>query len=228
MSEQHGPVVVIAGATSATGVACAQALEAAGARVIAVGSSIQRLEERLGFATARYACDLRDLQAVTGLAQRIATEQGPADMLLHLVGGWRGGGSLAGQNDEDWDFLHSSVLTTLRNTTRAFSGQLLDSKLGRLAIVSSQSVDNPTPSNASYGAVKAAAEHWTRSVARLFAKQSATASAVIWIVKALSALPEDQVPAGHTPASAVAQAAVDLLDPAARELNGTRWQLATA
>lgn len=221
-------LVLIAGATSASGIACAQALSDAGARVLAVGSNQARLDERLGFAQARYECDLADFAAVQKLAENIHAAYGPIDGLIHLVGGWRGGQSIVGQSDEDWDFLHRSVLTTLRNTTRVFVDDLVASPAGRLAIVSAEAVQNPTPSNANYGAVKAAAEHWVNAIARLFTKKAANASAISWVVKALSdASPEESSP-GHTPVAWLADAAVELLKDQAVELNGSRVSLPQA
>lgn len=220
--------MLLAGATSASGIASATALVDAGARVLAVGSNQERLDERLPFVHARYKCDLSDFAAVKQLALRIHEEHGSIDALIHLVGGWRGGKSITGQTDEDWDFLHSSVLTTLRNTSRAFVDDLVASPAGRLAIVSAEAVLNPTPSNANYGAVKAAAEHWVNAIARLFAKQAENAAAVSWVVKALSDKSPEETPSGQTPVQFLAQAAVALLGQDARELNGTRVALPKA
>ncbi|WP_258133464.1 SDR family oxidoreductase [Arthrobacter sp. MYb224] len=225
---QNNQLVLIAGATSAAGVATARQLLNAGARVLVVGSNAARLDERLGFATARYECDLADRQAVDDLAEKVHAQHGQIDVLLHLVGGWRGGKSITGQTDSDWDFLHTNVLTTLRNTTRAFVDDLVASEAGRLAIISAQAVTNPTPSNANYGAVKAAAEHWINAIARLFSKQAPQAAAVSWVVKALSDKSAGEIPTGHTSVDTVAQAAVQLLDAAALMHNGQRLPLAQA
>lgn len=227
-SPATAPLVLIAGATSASGVACAQALLDAGAKVIAVGSNADRLVERMPRGVLRYQCDLSSHSEVEHLRDTIHDAHGNIDALLHLVGGWRGGKSITGQSDEDWDFLHTSVMTTLRNTTRAFVDDLVASAAGRLAIVSSESVLNPTPSNANYGAVKAAAEHWVNAVARLFTKQAPQAAAVSWVVKALSEKSPSDAPAGYTPVSFLADAAVELLAPETAKLNGTRVALPKA
>lgn len=221
-------LVLLAGATSASGIASATALVDAGARVLAVGSNQDRLDARLPFVHARYECDLGDFAAVKQLALQVHEEHGSIDALIHLVGGWRGGKSITGQSDEDWEFLHHSVLTTLRNTSRAFVDDLVSSPAGRLAIVSAEAVLNPTPSNANYGAIKAAAEHWVNAIARLFAKQAENAAAVSWVVKALSDKAPEEAPSGHTPVQFLAQAAVDLLEQDAGEFNGARIALPKA
>ncbi|MFZ8376885.1 hypothetical protein ACO1LT_15325, partial [Staphylococcus aureus] len=84
-------------------------------------------------------CDLTDPDAVDALRDRVHAAHGGVDGILHLVGGWRGGGGLAGQSDEDFAFLLRSF-TALRNVTRSFDEDLRTSDAGRLAIVSSTSV----------------------------------------------------------------------------------------
>jgi 3-oxoacyl-[acyl-carrier protein] reductase len=210
--------VLIAGASSAAGVAVAAALAGTGARVLAVGSDADRLQRVLEVApeASVYACDLADYAAVTSLARAVHAEHGPIDGLIHLVGGWRGGGGLDGQSDEDWDFLHRRVVTTLRNTTRAFNADLLASLAGRLAIVSSVSVDNPSPGGANYASLKAAAETWTRAVGRGFGKSGDTAAAVVFAVRSLDGLE-----------ATLASEVVALWDSPASELNNTRRILST-
>ena len=208
-----GRTVLIAGATSTAGLAVAASLAEAGARVVAVGSNLKRLQSVLVVApdAALYECDLSDFDAVTALA----SATGPIDGLIHLVGGWRGGGGLAGQSDEDWAFLHSHVVTTLRNTTRAFNADLLASSAGRLAIVSSVSVDQPSAGGANYAAAKSAAETWVRAVGQGFAKAGDTAAAVIFVVRSLDGL-EIELATGVT----------RLWDEAAASVNASRVVLA--
>ncbi|ANP74367.1 SDR family NAD(P)-dependent oxidoreductase [Cryobacterium arcticum] len=212
-----GRTVLIAGATSAAGVAVAAALAGAGATVLAVGSNAERLERVLAVApdASVYVCDLADPDQVTALAETVHAEHASVDGLVQLVGGWRGGGGLAGQTDADWDFLHERIVTTLRNTTRAFNADLLASAAGRLAIVSSVSVDAPTPGGANYASAKAAAETWTRAVGHGFATSGGTAAAVIFAVRALEGLE-----------SRLATEVVALWDSPADALNNTRRILA--
>jgi len=184
-----GRLVLIAGATSASGEAVARALVAAGARVLAVGTrpgALAALEAAVPGVDTR-ACDLSDRDAVAELAMRIHLKFGHLDGLIHLVGGWRGGGGIAGQSDEDWAFLERAF-GTLRTTTRIFFDDLVASPAGRLAIVSSTAVDKPYPGGANYAAAKAAADAWVRAIAQGFAKQAPQSAATIFVVKALEGL----------------------------------------
>lgn len=192
MPDSTGRVVLIAGATGASGRAAASALLAAGTRVVAVGSDRGRLDtfaRDLPDALA-LLCDLTDATAVDALVTHVHDTVGPIDGLIHLVGGWRGGGGLAGQSDEDWNFLERS-LTALRLTSRAFYDDLVASPAGRLAMVSSTSVEHPTAGGANYAALKAAAEAWTRAVAQGFGKAGDTAAATIFVVRSLAGLEDE-------------------------------------
>lgn len=174
-----GRTVLVAGATSASGAAASCVLAGAGARVIAVGRDPERLAALvLGAESAAgdlappvraEVCDLIDEGAVAGLAERLGADGVRVDGILHLVGGWRGGGGLAGQSDADYRFLEHG-LTALRHVTRAFDADLRASDAARLAIVSSTAVARPLAGGANYAAVKAASEAWTRAVAQGFAK----------------------------------------------------------
>ncbi|MFJ3395208.1 SDR family NAD(P)-dependent oxidoreductase [Leifsonia aquatica] len=212
----HGRLVLIAGATSTSGEAVARALVTAGATVLAVGTREEALDALAAAVPGvdTRVCDLADRDAVAELAMRIHLKFGAVDGLIHLVGGWRGGGGLAGQTDEDWDFLERAF-RTLRNTTRVFYDDLVASPAGRLAIVSSTAVDSPYAGGANYAAAKAAADAWTRAVAQGFRKEAPNAAAVVFVVKTLSGL-EDQL----------ADEVVRLWQSAPADLNGTRIALA--
>ncbi|MCI0157210.1 SDR family NAD(P)-dependent oxidoreductase [Leifsonia shinshuensis] len=207
-----GRLVLIAGATSASGEAVARALATAGATVLAVGTRQEALE---ALATAvpgvdTRVCDLADRDAVAELAMRIHLKFGRIDGLIHLVGGWRGGGGIAGQSDEDWEFLERGF-RTLRNTTRVFYDDLVASPAGRLAIVSSTAVEAPYAGGANYAAAKAAADAWTRAVAQGLAKQAPQSAAVVFVVKTLAGLEER-----------LGEAVVGLWEVAGADVNGVR------
>lgn len=191
MPEIRGRLVLLAGATSTSGLVATDALIAAGARVVAVGLDpvrLTRLEER-GATTE--ACDLTDEAAVEELRDRIHERCGRVDGILHLVGGWSGGGGLAGQTDAEFRKLERS-LTALRLVSRAFDADLRASDAAREAIVSSTSVERPRPGGANYVAIKAASEAWAHAVAEGFAAAARThgeplrAASVVFRVTALA------------------------------------------
>lgn len=217
-----GRTVLIAGATSASGRAVARALLDAGARVVAVGSDearIRTLEQELPGVLGEHA-DLTDGDDVLELSMRVHARVGDVDGVIHLVGGWRGGGGIMGQTEEDYRVLERSF-TALRYVSRAFWQDLVTSTSGRIAIVSSVTVESPTAGNANYTAVKAASESWMRSLAHGFAPRPVDpvgarqpvepdgGAAVIYRVRSLAGL-EDEL----------AASVVDMWNGAASELNG--------
>ncbi|WP_406249130.1 SDR family oxidoreductase [Microbacterium sp. M] len=204
-----GRVVVVAGATSETGLAVTRALTDAGAQVIATGRSADRLAALRDAGAQVEVADATSREAMTSLAAKI----GPVDGVLPLVGGWRGGGGLAGQSDADFDAL-LPALQAVRATSRAFDDALRTSDAGRFAIVSSTAVARPLVGGANYAAVKAASEAWARAVAHGFAKAARDAEeqlhAASVVFRAKSLEPD-----------ALAAAVVGLWDQAAVDLNDT-------
>lgn len=168
--------MVVAGATSASGHAAVGALVAADARVIALGRDEARLAPLRALGARTTALDLADEASVGAFAERLAAEGVRVDGILHLVGGWRGGGGLGGQTDADYRALEGG-LTALRHVTRAFWDDLLASASARTAIVSSTAVARPLAGGANYAAVKAAEEAWARAMAQGFAKDARDAGA---------------------------------------------------
>lgn len=206
--ELQGKVVVVAGSSSASGLAVAERLSADGATVVALGSDAGRLEPVR--AHDRRVVDLRDPGAVELVAAGILSDHGRVDGVVHLVGGWR-----SGHDDEGWRQLLASNVTTLRNTSLAFRDALLASGDGRFVMISSTVVDAPSWGNANYSTSKAAAEAWTRAFSHNW-KSEATAAATILVVNFLGD------GAGGTPVTVLAERIAGLWGRPAAELNGAR------
>lgn len=204
----EGRTVVVAGATSAAGLAVTEALISAGARVVATGRSAERLAPLAEAGAQVEISDATNLADMTALAARLRAVDG----VFSLVGGWRGGGGLAGQTDEDFAAL-LPALQAVRATSRAFETSLKASDAGRFAVVSSTAVERPLAGGANYAGVKAASEAWTRAVAQGFAKAARDADeplrAASIIFRAKGALEPAEL----------ARAVVGLWDQDAAELN---------
>lgn len=202
--------VLLAGATSAAGLATARSLIDAGARVIATGRSAERLAALTDAGAQTEIADATSLADMTALAERI----GAVDAVIPLVGGWRGGGGLAGQSDEDFEAL-LPAFQAVRATSRAFDAAIRASDAGRFAIVSSTAVERPLAGGANYAAMKAASEAWARAVAQGYAKGAGDTGEPL---RAASVVLRAK---GGLDAEALARAVVALWDADATELNDT-------
>lgn len=200
--------ILLAGATSAAGLATARALIDAGARVIATGRSTERLTALADAGAQAEVANATSLTDMTALAERV----GAVDAVLPLVGGWRGGGGLAGQSDEDFDAL-LPAFQAVRATSRAFDAAIRTSDAGRFAIVSSTVVERPLAGGANYAAMKAASEAWARAVAQGYAKAARDAEEPLHAASVILRAK------GGLDADALARAVVALWDTDASELN---------
>ncbi|GAA2740168.1 SDR family oxidoreductase [Terrabacter aerolatus] len=221
-------VVVVTGATGATGRATCAALLARGEHVVAVGRDAASLESlRVELDAPHWAlldtrvCDLLDGDAVQSLAAEVVSEHGHVDALFHLVGGWRGGTSFTESTDDDWRWLSGNLVDTLRHTTLALHDHLLATGRGRVAIVSAAAAQAPTAGNAAYASAKAAAETWLGALADSFGSDDATpgSAAVVGVVKWIGTGRTATAPAR------VAEWLTGLLDEDAAALNGARVEL---
>jgi NADP-dependent 3-hydroxy acid dehydrogenase YdfG len=203
-----GRTIVIAGATSEAGLTVARALMDEGARVVATGRDADRLVPLADAGAQVEVTDATSFEEMTQLASRL----GAVDGVLPLVGGWRGGGGLAGQTDADLDAL-LPALQAVRAASRAFDAALRASDAGRFAVVSSTAVARPLAGGANYAAMKAATEAWARAVAQGFAKAARDAETPL---RAASVVFRAK---GALDASALAAAVLQLWDGDAADLN---------
>lgn len=230
----EGKRIVLAGAASASGVAAARELRRRGAGVVAIARDLERLERAMdGLGVTCLAADLRDPDSLSAVAEQIRAGGG-VDGVFQLVGGWRGGGGIAGQSLADWEFLSGNIVDSLRLVSQEFYQDLVAAPAGRIAIVSATAVDKPTASNANYATAKASAETWMQALAQGFRAADSLAASVRFVVKALlddamrEAEPERAFP-GYTDVDALARAFADLFEDSSAqgdaELNGARISL---
>jgi NAD(P)-dependent dehydrogenase (short-subunit alcohol dehydrogenase family) len=232
----EGRVVALAGAGGSLGPIVARALAQAGATVALADRTQDHLDPlvaELGLPAERVdarALDLLDAEQTNAWAAHLTERFGRVDGLVHAVGGWRGGKSLAEAPQEDWTFLEGLLIRTTQNTTRAFHGALSASGRGRFVLVSAKQAVRPTGSNAAYAAAKAAAEAWTYALAQeLGAARSGATANVVAIAALVTPRMRAESPEKSfdtfTDADEVAAAITYLLGDDARKLNGQRLAL---
>jgi len=105
------------------------------------------------------AADLRDGETVRSTAEAVSVQFGRVDALIHLVGGWVGGKTLAESSAEDLDSMLGQHVWTTFHLFQSFAPKLASNGWGRVIIVSASNVPKPPGKTGVYTAVKAAQEN---------------------------------------------------------------------
>jgi len=179
------PVAVVAGA-GAAGTATASALQQAGYHVVLVDhrlSNARRAADAVGGDAEAFEVDLGDVAATTVLRDDLLARLGRVDVIVHLVGGWRGSKTLDAASVENWLALNPPVVGTLAVLTAVFGEAVKASPNGRAFMVTSTTAARPTVGNIAYAAAKRASEAWMEGVAEYF--KDTKARSVVVAVKAL-------------------------------------------
>jgi NAD(P)-dependent dehydrogenase (short-subunit alcohol dehydrogenase family) len=173
-------VVAVLGVGSA-GAAVIRAFARNGDKVVAVDRSESRARQALsdhGAAGTAHGVDLSDPAAVAAWLADVDASHGVLDGVVHLVGGWAGGGAFGSAALTHHQELITPVLTTLQVTSTLVADRLVASSRGFFVMVSSTSVASPTQGNAAYASLKAAAETWTLAMADSFKQTRASATCI--------------------------------------------------
>jgi NAD(P)-dependent dehydrogenase (short-subunit alcohol dehydrogenase family) len=134
-----GKNAVVTGAASGIGQACALALGAAGAVVVAVDIDAEGAREtidRIGGGLALH-CDLRDPPAITAMREQVIGETGGVDMLVNSAGliDYRQGVNAV--SADEWDLLLDVNLRGTYLVCQAFMDSLKERRNGRIVTFSS-------------------------------------------------------------------------------------------
>jgi short-subunit dehydrogenase len=92
LSRIRGQIVMITGASSGIGFAVAKKLSAAGAKIVLVARTKEKLEEtkaileRHGGTAYVYPCDLNDMNAIDAMADQVLHDLGHVDVLINNAG----------------------------------------------------------------------------------------------------------------------------------------------
>jgi len=218
-------VVVISGATGATGSLAARALSQQGASLALLSTDqpkLNALAKDLNLPGERILTlnvDLSDRQAVFEAAKAVNAKFGWADILLHLVGGWTGGKTLIETPVEELETMLNQHLWTTFHLTQAFLPHLIHNSWGRVIIISSPVAVKPPAKLGAYAIGKAAEETLLLTIAREAKEHGVTANIIQ--VRSIDVKAEGT---GTTPDEIVA-AILYLCSEDAAKINGVRVPL---
>jgi NAD(P)-dependent dehydrogenase (short-subunit alcohol dehydrogenase family) len=155
-------VVLITGATGGLGTSVTAAFRNAEARVAAVdrSPSVQASERFVSF-----AADLSTLDGARGAVEAVAARWGQVDVLVHLVGGFAGGSSVADTDEAVFARMIDINLRTAFYMFRAIIPRMRTKGSGRILAIGSRAAVEPSPKSGVYAASKAALVSLVRTVA---------------------------------------------------------------
>lgn len=225
LPQGEGKTIVITGATGALGQKTAKTFAEMGHNLalldrdpLKLDSLIKELylpEERL-FASV---LDLRDGQAVRDSAEAVSAKFGFVHALIHLVGGWTGGKTLAETSNDEVTFMLNQHVWTTFHLFRAFTPKLAAAGWGRVIAVSASTVANPPGKSGAYTAAKAAQENLVLTLAAELKEHGVTANII-----QVRAIDVENKGSGATPDVIVA-AMQYLFSEQAAQVNGARIPL---
>jgi NAD(P)-dependent dehydrogenase (short-subunit alcohol dehydrogenase family) len=181
-----GEVAVVTGGGQGIGLACAEALGEAGAKVVVADLLPERLDQAIAALAGRgitafgLPVDVTKSAAVDDLAARIADEHGPATILVNNAGVAKSDVRAEDTSDEHWRFHMDVNVDGLFWCCRAFGRQMLQRGRGSIVNIGSMSgfiVNKPQPQSF-YNASKAAVHHLTRSLAAEWGARGVRVNAV--------------------------------------------------
>jgi NAD(P)-dependent dehydrogenase (short-subunit alcohol dehydrogenase family) len=175
-------VVIITGANGATGRLAVKRFAEQGARLALVSRSAEHVQgaaDALHIPAERLlvqAADLCDPQAARRLAQAVNARFGRADILLHLVGGWTGGKTVAEFDSSETEEMLAQHLLTTWHMAQAFTPLMVENGWGRIIVISSPLARHPTPKSAPYAIAKSAQETLLMTLAQELRGSGVTAN----------------------------------------------------
>jgi NAD(P)-dependent dehydrogenase (short-subunit alcohol dehydrogenase family) len=177
-------VIVITGATGILGQLAAHTLAKQGASLALISNNQEKLDSLvrdLDLPDDRilpHAADLIDESAVQDSVEAVSAKFGRVDALVHLVGGWTGGRTLAETDADDFKFMINQHAWTTIHLLRAFSPKLAENGWGRVIAVTSPFATEPSAKMGPYAIGKAAQEILIMTLADEFKGTEITANVI--------------------------------------------------
>jgi len=184
VTDLHGKVALVTGASRGIGAAIALELASRGAAVAinyagshdAADSVVARIVENGGAAIALCA-DVSDPAACAALVDRTVEHFGGLHILVNNAGITRDG-LIVRMSDDDWDAVIATNLSSVFSLTRSASRIMMKQRFGAIVNVASVVGLVGNAGQANYSAAKAGVIGLTRSVARELASRNVRVNAV--------------------------------------------------
>ena len=228
-----GRVVLVTGATGVLGTVVAKRFGADGARLVLVGTDQGRLASAATDAAleeGRWVPVIADLLDPAD-ARRVTVEAVAAferiDVLVHLVGGWKGGTPVVDLDPNELRWMLDRHLWTTLNVVQAVVPGMVERRYGRVLALSAPFAEKPAANGATYAIAKAAEELLLRTLAR---EVGDGVTANVLVVRKIDTQRERETApsaknAGWALPEEIADALLFLASPEAAAINGQRIPL---
>jgi len=174
----QGKVILITGAKGGLGTFVTNSFLEAGARVFGVSRSIADSDfPHPNFLAV--AAELSDGERARQVAEEVRNKTGRIDGLVHLVGVFAGGKSVAETDDATLDKMLDLNLRSAFHVIRAVLPIMRTQNSGRIIAIGSKAAVEPAAMAGVYAASKAALVSLIRTVAREYAGQHVSANVVL-------------------------------------------------
>lgn len=183
MFDLSGRVAVVTGASQGIGQEAALALARAGADVVLVARTLEKLQahatqiEHLGRRALALKADVTRVEEVQSAFDQAKHSFGRIDILVNNAGVTRDG-LLLRMKQEDWDTVIRTNLTGLFICTQAVLPIMLKARYGRIINITSVMGQMGSAGTANYSAAKAGILGFTKAVAREVASRQITVNAI--------------------------------------------------
>ncbi|MFO0388524.1 MAG: SDR family oxidoreductase [Alphaproteobacteria bacterium] len=159
-----GKTIFITGATAGFGLECARLFVAQGAKVIATGRRMERLEaikSELGVSVHAIPLDVQDEKAVQNTFQSLPSAFSEVDILINNAGLALGLSSFENIAKEDIKQMIDTNIMGVMHCTQAVLPQMIARDSGHIVNLGSIAGTYPYPGGNVYGATKAFIEHFS-------------------------------------------------------------------
>jgi 3-oxoacyl-[acyl-carrier protein] reductase len=176
-----GEIALVTGASRGIGAAIADALAAAGAKVIGTATSeagAQAITQRLAAHGGEgRVLNVTDGAAIEALIESIVKDHGGLSILVNNAGITRDQ-LLMRMKDEDWQAILDTDLTSVYRTSKAVMRTMMKARRGRIINIASVVGVTGNPGQTNYAAAKAGIIAFSKSLAREIGSRGITVNVV--------------------------------------------------
>ena len=171
-------IALVTGANGGLGTSVTQTLLDAGAQVIGTSRKIEQSEFK-GTAFTALPAEIATADGAKTMVAAVLAKFGRIDIVVHTVGGFAGGPSVADTDDATWQRMLDLNLNTTFHLLRAVLPSMRRTGAGRIVAIGSRAALEPGAGVGAYSASKAAMVSLLRTVALENKDRAITANVIL-------------------------------------------------